>query len=295
MHSDLGPAVRAAVAVARRYGLAVTDPRVIGSYSNVMVHLRPHPVVARVAAAAVRARGRDAMAWLEREAAVIAYLGGRSAVAPAEAVPLGPHHEDGFPLLFLGFVEHRGHPPSSPEVVGATLRSLHAAMEGFPGRLPELGVLRETRGWLDALVADRDLPAADLVAVRDRYEQVRDEIAGKAWHCQALHGDAHLGNLLDTSRGPLWTDFEDVQCGPPEWDLAALVAGARVEAGRGAALLDRAVLAYGVDPASPGLALMVRARIIAAVAWELAAGRNPDGLARAYRRIDWLVGRGSGS
>jgi thiamine kinase-like enzyme len=39
---------------------------------------------------------------------------------------------------------------------------------------------------------------------------------------QPVHGDAHLGNVLATARGAVWTDWEDAFVGPIEWDLASL-------------------------------------------------------------------------
>jgi Ser/Thr protein kinase RdoA (MazF antagonist) len=35
----------------------------------------------------------------------------------------------------------------------------------------------------------------------------------------ALHGDAHLGNVMMTPSGPIWADLEAVCRGPLEWDL----------------------------------------------------------------------------
>ena len=40
---------------------------------------------------------------------------------------------------------------------------------------------------------------------------------------QPLHGDAHKKNVLKTSTGLVWTDFEDACSGPIEWDLACFV------------------------------------------------------------------------
>lgn len=39
-----------------------------------------------------------------------------------------------------------------------------------------------------------------------------------------VHGDSHPGNVLWTSGGPLWSDWEDAHLAPLEWDLACLVA-----------------------------------------------------------------------
>jgi Ser/Thr protein kinase RdoA (MazF antagonist) len=40
---------------------------------------------------------------------------------------------------------------------------------------------------------------------------------------QALHGDAHLFNCIQTATGPVWHDLETACRGPREYDLAALV------------------------------------------------------------------------
>jgi len=37
------------------------------------------------------------------------------------------------------------------------------------------------------------------------------------------HGDAHIGNLLPTAEGWLWTDFEDASLMPAHWDMASFV------------------------------------------------------------------------
>ena len=40
---------------------------------------------------------------------------------------------------------------------------------------------------------------------------------------QALHGDAHLFNCIQTPAGPIWHDLETACRGPREYDLAALL------------------------------------------------------------------------
>ena len=39
-------------------------------------------------------------------------------------------------------------------------------------------------------------------------------------HVQPIHGDAPAYNLIPTAGGTLWSDFEDANLGPIEWDLA---------------------------------------------------------------------------
>ena len=66
-------AVTAAAAVARACGLKLDDAVVIHSASNVLVHLRPAPVVARVMTGTV-ALHDDPRKWLSREVSVLEFL-----------------------------------------------------------------------------------------------------------------------------------------------------------------------------------------------------------------------------
>jgi hypothetical protein len=69
-------ALAAAVTVARDQGLADGDPRIQSARGNLLVHLAPDPVVARVATLTAFSR-QDPFAWLRREVEVA------GSVAPA--------------------------------------------------------------------------------------------------------------------------------------------------------------------------------------------------------------------
>ncbi len=84
-------AIAAASAVAVEQGLRVVDAVPVGTGSNVIVHLRPAPVVARVMTGTVVLH-RDPRAWLTRELEVGAFLADRApVVAPTRAVDPGPY------------------------------------------------------------------------------------------------------------------------------------------------------------------------------------------------------------
>ena len=68
-------AATAAVSAAAGLGLPGTEPVILADGANVIVHLRPSPVVAKVAAS-TRAVRPDAAAWLQRELDVAAFLTG---------------------------------------------------------------------------------------------------------------------------------------------------------------------------------------------------------------------------
>lgn len=66
----------AAVKVAASLGIHSRDPVVLADGANVVVHLRPAPVVAKVAASTTAVRA--AAAWLQRELDVTRFLVGRA-------------------------------------------------------------------------------------------------------------------------------------------------------------------------------------------------------------------------
>ena len=101
-------AVAAALAVSRNLGLRCSDaPEIIADGSNVLVHLVPSPVVARVATTTALVR-KPAEWWLALDLDLAGYLAARdfSVVPPSRELPPGPHQHDGLALTFWEFVEH---------------------------------------------------------------------------------------------------------------------------------------------------------------------------------------------
>ncbi|MCW0213376.1 MAG: aminoglycoside phosphotransferase family protein [Pseudonocardia sp.] len=216
VHGELRAAGLAALlALARRSGLPTAAPRVLSDRANLVVHLAPAPVVARVPLLAGRVR-RDPTAWLRRELAVAAHVAARGGpvVAPSAVVDPGPHAEAGFAATFWEHAATRDEQPD-PATAGVALAHLHAAAEGLPDELPWLAPAVEQVH--DALAA---CPAEIADGLRKRHESLVSAVdrSGGA----VLHGDAHAGNLLLTGAGPRWTDLEETCTGPREWDLAVL-------------------------------------------------------------------------
>jgi Ser/Thr protein kinase RdoA (MazF antagonist) len=266
--------VDAAVAVAREHGLRVDEPVVLRDRLNLLVHLRPAPVVARVAGTIARVRPGDE--WLRRELAVASSLAaaGAPVVAPSPELPPGPHHHAGRVLSFWTYVEDRG--SADPAAAGAALRDVHEALRGFHGSLPALGALTEAEALLATVAAEEAIDSRTAHALHERIEELRAMIATLRGPVQPLHGDAHLRNVLNGPGGPLWNDWEDTCIGPVQWDAACLLATHRVTGSEPGAEVALNAAGLELDPAELGL--WVEARVLQGAIWTVYTA-NPAGAA----------------
>ncbi|HEY4590942.1 MAG TPA: phosphotransferase [Thermoanaerobaculia bacterium] len=275
-------ALEAALAVARAHGVRSTDPEILAARSNLIIHLRPAPVVARVAGATAILRP-DVREWFAREVAVAGFLVGQGArvVPPSGEIPPGPQEHDGLILSFWRFVQpDPGRQPSVAEAAAA-LQELHGALRDFPGELPVLtSPLVEVPRLLDRIERRGDLEASDAALLRDAYERLSPVLRSSARPAQALHGDAHLRNLIATAKGLLWNDFEDTCSGPIEWDLACFCGP--LSEGR-----ETALAAYGAGaPSLDELAPWLEARELQGTVWLAAMSPLfPDRRSRAEEML----------
>jgi Phosphotransferase enzyme family len=239
-------ALAAAEAVARTSSVACDEAVVVAAGSNVLVHLKPAPVIARVMTGTAHLHA-DVERWLGREVAVGAFLAKRGlAVPPSDLLAPGPHRYDGLWMTFWRFVElDASLPPPSGHELGAALRELHAALAAYQGAL---GPLSEVRDWLARLTSElRPSPSLsphDRDSLRTRLDELTPGVFESPLPAQAIHGDASVGNLFRTRGGLIWSDLEDVCEGPVHWDLAGLVAEARAS-GRGDRAVADMLRAYG--------------------------------------------------
>lgn len=245
-------AVAAAAAVATGEGLRVVEPRVVGSGSNRIVWLWPAPIVARVMTGTVVLHA-DPRAWLTREIDVGTFLAGAGApiVPPTGVVDPGPHFHAGLWVSLWEHAEVAAGALSAGEI-GRSLRSLHDAMAGYAGALPDRSAVLEEIDWLLAALAGR-AGVAPLAEERERLAPLLRSQSVRGG--QPLHGDASISNLLTTPAGARWNDFEDVCVGAPTWDVVGLLDDARER--RGDAFAAELLAAYGRD-VDPTLTELVR-------------------------------------
>ncbi|MCP2247155.1 Thiamine kinase [Lentzea aerocolonigenes] len=247
------------MSLAASHGVACTDPVVLKDGSNVIVHLRPAPVVARIAARTALVRPEVA-SHFARDLSVSAFLAARGVpvVTPSAELPAGPHTHDGFVMSFSTYVPHDPSVELSRPDVLKLLPELHAELRLYEGDLPVRGPLDDVENTLEYLGG---LGVPDLEPFRERHEELVASWDAHHRDVQPLHGDSHYGNVLMTASGPVWLDFEDTWRGPIAWDLACL-AGAR---GKEAA--QRAVETYGGGAAPEDVEFHVEARINFGTLW----------------------------
>jgi hypothetical protein len=273
----------AAQAVAREHGVACDEAVRIAAGSNVLVHLKPAPVVARVMTGTAVLHD-DAEQWLAREVAVGVFLAERTdlVVAPSDILPPGPHERDGLWMTLWKFVAHDDQaPPPEPRELGRSLRELHAALADFPG---DLAPLSEIRDWLERLLAELrpspPLTQRDIDRLRFQLDALTPAVFESSLPAQALHGDASMSNLLRTESGLVWNDLEDVCAGPVAWDICGLVASARSRE-QSAKFIDELLAAYG-DPGVEDLEAFLEAHALYDVVWQaFEARRRPRAMKRA--------------
>lgn len=258
-------AVDAAVAVAAEHGLRSDDAVVLRAAWHVLVHLRPLPIVARVSSGVPGQPEDDVV----RELAVAGHAARRGApvIPPTDLLDPGPHRHGGHVLAFWRYVDETGELDAAE--AGRRLRAIHDALDDFDGALPDAHY-----DSLDDILA-RLPPSDDVDLLRELGSRRVDAPR------QAVHGDAHVYNCLQTAAGPLWHDFETACRGPRELDLAGLVLH---DEGRGRV----ALAAYGEHDAALLEELVpVYASWIYA-SWSAAVPRRPSLEPRLREQMHWL-------
>ncbi|MCP3973201.1 MAG: aminoglycoside phosphotransferase family protein [bacterium] len=269
------PALRASSAVAERLGLAGAEPRLMHSGMNDIVHLAPHPIVARVMGAASLVRDGSR---LGESLDVAHYMNrvGVPVVPPTTVVDPGPHESDGVHMTLWDYVDSSGDGTTDPAPAGTALRALHDAGADCPvsvsGHTPTTEIRR---------LVTSDPGNADLARIGELLPAANARLPDLP--TQWLHGDAHLGNVMNTSGRALWGDWAESWFGPVAWDLACLKQR-RAVFGEIGPETDAALDAYGPydrDAADAFLPLVT----LWIAAWGTAVAPND----RSRTRIEWVA------
>lgn len=288
---DIETPMRAAIEVAERSGIR-TDRREVIQAANTLVVRLSEDLVARVL---VDQDGhRQGGEWFQREIMIARHLAERGApVIPVHSgIDPGPHEHLGHTMNFWKFVQVIDVEPD-PLDVGRTLVACHRHLAERDFGLPKLAILHETLSMVERHEREGIMTKEDLILLRHHLGASIQRLNGAPM--QALHGDAHFGNLMVTREGLLWTDWEDAFLGPVEWDLASILWNARHLDGDHA-LADQITRGYQtvggtVDPEVLETCYTARAAVMSAWYPVLYPGADGERARKLRFRMDWLAGR----
>jgi hypothetical protein len=241
---------------------------VLHDANNVVVHLAPSPVVAKLCAATTGDRGWRKLA-VEMDIARHLVQAGAPVVGPSPELPPGPHAEGGYAMTFWRYQDHDPSAVMAGRAAGQVLAQVHEALDSYRGTFPSFldrQVRRTSRILFDETAASA-IPASERSFLRREYLSITSVLGETKVSGRTLHGDPHRGNLLVSHGGCLMIDFESVCSGPVEWDVSALP-------GTGAG-----VFAADADL----LLLMRRLRSLCVAVWCWTRSRPSAALERAAR------------
>jgi hypothetical protein len=210
--------ITAVANLVRSYGVVVYEPVSLRSTNNVVVWLSPSSVVAKISSEHDRAVAEleIARALVELDAPV---------VPPADFGAEQPTRVGEMTVTFWRYQpQDDAHGPSS-ELIASSLFTLHSKLALMPDR----AALPSHKARLTSAVSALERPkfAAELVE-EDRALLRRVLVDGMARLSgldptdHVIHGSPHRLNILVVHDAPRFIDFETVERGPREWDLAHL-------------------------------------------------------------------------
>jgi hypothetical protein len=180
-------------------------------------------------------------------------------------------------------------PATGPRPTTGHLAELLRQVHRLPApefELPDWAPLDDVRR---RLTDSEGLAAADRRFLEARCAELAERLAELEFplpRC-VVHGDAHLGNLIAASNGPVLCDFDATSIGPPEWDLTPLPVGLRRFGGSRRAYRQFA-RGYGFDVTQwPGYPVLREVRELKMVTGVLPILRsNPKVAPELRRRLD---------
>jgi phosphotransferase family enzyme len=210
----LARARAAAMSLAGSLGVPATEAVVLHNSNAVALRLLPGDTFARTARL-----GHNVAALEVRVATSLAALS--APIAPLDPrIEARVYERDGFAVTFWRYCPARPE-PAAPVAYADALHRLHAAMRHIAVDVPHFtDRVAEAEHLLTHPDETPALGDDDRALLLDTLRTARQASCAHADADQLLHGEPHRGNVLNTSAGPLFIDFETCCRGPLEFDLA---------------------------------------------------------------------------
>jgi hypothetical protein len=208
-------AMTAVTSLAGALGLQVNEAVMIQNSNKLALHLLPCDVFARIALV-----GQEVAALEVEVARGLAAVAGPAALLDPRVEPRD-YQVDGFVVTFWTYYAPAAPGRHSPAGYADALQRLHAGMRSVVIEAPHF---TERTAEAERLVTNRDdtpaLVECDRHLLLSTLHSAGQAIGRRVAAEQLLHGEPHPGNLLRTSGGLVFIDFETCCIGPIEFDVA---------------------------------------------------------------------------
>lgn len=207
---------------AQIYNLVDVEPRILSESSNLIVHLFPYDIVAKVAV--YDSKTEAIKDCINKEITIANYLksNGVPAIRPVENMNPGPYECLNHWFSLWQFVEKIERGKMTSETIISSTKELITVMSEYTGSLPTLGVWHKVQN--SALNLSK-IDHLDFKRLLEQYDIANQYIMTiKEKDLVPSHGDSHVKNLFPTLENWIWMDFEDVSLMPKYWDLASVLA-----------------------------------------------------------------------
>ncbi|MGW4774227.1 phosphotransferase enzyme family protein [Nocardia sp. NPDC004278] len=202
----------------RAVGLDPAGAELLRLGENMLFRLSSAPVVVRI--------GRDLRHWDDavKEVAVSGWLAAQG--FPAAQIygvrDRQPIQVDGHPVTFWRFISGRAANIDEAGVLGSLLRQLHELEQPTNLALPAVQGFGHVPARLDAA----PIPDSDKDFLRHRVRELEQDLGRLEFRLPAvaIHGDAHVKNVMIEPDRAVLIDLEAFAYGFAEWDLAKTAA-----------------------------------------------------------------------
>ncbi|WP_372007552.1 phosphotransferase [Paenibacillus chitinolyticus] len=210
------------VLIAEKAGLKDITPLELGNGGNLIVHLAPYPIVARITTVLSKNNADYAYKVLVRELRAARHLHSKGVPVrlPTDRTDAGPYDIGGTWVTFWQYVPPTELQRPSPSEAVELVNRLSLALKDFTDEIPMLGVWERTCQSAFRLMKHPDQRIQNLLSLFfaiDRQMRLETSLLIPS------HGDAHSRNLIGSPEGWVWSDFEDLSLMPAYWDLASYV------------------------------------------------------------------------
>ena len=230
---------------------------------------------------------------VERQLPLAQWLAERGYPANRPAADLDVVHVglDGAIASFWEWVAEEPDTRVQPRALGGLIRDFHNLTNSYPAvkSFPRWAPLDDVEDRLKQARQEATFLAGEIDLMESWSAHLSSAISDIDWALPPglVHGDAHTGNVLSTSEGPVMIDLDLLSVGPREWDLAPTVVSNLRFAGNQLAAKEFAG-GYGFNvTAWSGWPTIKLLRELYMTSWLISVATTPERQAEVRHRLQY--------